>query len=295
MAAVERHENAEQVFATWQPYTLKPGETLDTRGAARRRPDRRAAQGQQPSRRSAHRCRHAHPGAAGQRRGRDPKVEQFVAPRVYEQVERPRVYHTVGRAESAPTIAQRYGISTATLAAWNGIKRGVKRGMRLLVQPASTQTLLTNEEGERSVVNTAQHSTAMMKVVASEPAQKEPDPAPQAPAPRRAACRPRLRSRSPSRRRADELPGPRCRPVRHPAGARSATIRWKPSGKLHRRAARGCRRCSSRPTPRASPPGRSARPPVPIGRLPRCAVRYAPARISASAGAELRGSAPSSG
>jgi membrane-bound lytic murein transglycosylase D len=181
MAAVERHENAKLVFASWQPYTLKPGETLDTvaqRGGVQTF-ELRKANSLRDGQRIVAGTRILAPQASVED---EQKVEQFVAPRVYEQVERPPVYHTVGRAESAPTIAQRYGISTATLAAWNGIKRGVKRGMRLLVQPASTQTLLTNEEGERSVVNTAQHATGVLKVAADEPAQKDPAlaPAPQA-------------------------------------------------------------------------------------------------------------------
>jgi hypothetical protein len=59
-------------------------------------------------------------------------------------------------------------VSAATLAAWNGLKQGVRRGMRLLVQPAATQTVLTNEEGERSVVASESRSAPVVPVAALE-------------------------------------------------------------------------------------------------------------------------------
>ena len=79
-------------------------------------------------------------------------MEQFVAPRVYEQVDRAAAYHTVGKKETLASIAGRYGVSVASLKAWNGAKSG-KRGQKLVVRPASTQTLLTTESGERTIVN----------------------------------------------------------------------------------------------------------------------------------------------
>lgn len=84
-------------------------------------------------------------------------MEKFAGARVYESVDRPAIYHTVRAKESLPRIAARYGVSAATLAAWNGLKEGVKRGMRLLVRPASTQTVLTDEGGRKSVVATTEN------------------------------------------------------------------------------------------------------------------------------------------
>jgi membrane-bound lytic murein transglycosylase D len=99
------------------------------------------------------------------------RVEKFVAPRVYEQVDRPARYHTVGRRESLATIARKYGVSSATLADWNGINqaKGVRRGTRLLVQPASTQTLLTSEDGDRSVIASTPAPGFMKAVLRTEP------------------------------------------------------------------------------------------------------------------------------
>ena len=102
-----------------------------------------------------------------------------VAPRVYEQIDRPAQFHTVGKRESIDSIADRYQISAATLAAWNGLRRGVARGMRLLVQPAGTQTMLTTESGERSMVSqTTSRPSVPEPVAGSEPVRAAADESP---------------------------------------------------------------------------------------------------------------------
>ena len=141
--------------------------------------------------------------------------QEFVAPRIYEQVDKPAVYHTVGSQESIGAISQRYGISAATLAAWNGIKQGVRRGMKLLVQPAATQTLLTTEEGNRSVVAT-DPKPGFVKVAAV-----GEDAAPEAPRPRATA------SREPDRHAGAAKPAAAVRVVARPA----ASIGPRPSGR----------------------------------------------------------------
>ncbi len=152
LKAVDKHEEAKKVFASWQPYTLKPGETIESiaqrKGVAPA--EIRKANGIHASQRivAGTRLLAPHREVEDER-----KVEHFVAPRVYEEIDRPARYHTVGHKESLASIARRYGVSAATLAAWNDIKKGVRRGMRLLVAPAATQTLLTSEDGDRSVVS----------------------------------------------------------------------------------------------------------------------------------------------
>ena len=152
--AVERHEHAKKPLASWQPYTLKPGETLESAAQAGgvSSAEIRKANGLKEHQRVVAGTRILAPQQSVED---EMRVESFVAPRVYEQVDRPAVYHTVEGRESIASIAQRYGIPAATLAAWNGIKQGVRSGMRLLVRPPATQTLLTDEEGDRSVVATA--------------------------------------------------------------------------------------------------------------------------------------------
>ena len=154
LEAVARHEQQKKVFASWQPYTLKPGESIDAvaKTAGVSPTEIRKANSLKETQRIVAGTQILAPHESVED---EMRVENFVAPRIYEQIERPAVYHTVGTTESLGTISNRYGISATTLAAWNGIKQGIKRGMRLLVQPAATQTLLTNEEGNRTVVATA--------------------------------------------------------------------------------------------------------------------------------------------
>jgi membrane-bound lytic murein transglycosylase D len=113
--AVSTHEQARKAFATWQPYTLKPGETIES---IAQRTD------VQPTEiRRANSLKEGQRVIAGTRLlaphqvvEDETRVESFVAPRVYEQVERPPVYHTVGNRESLASIASRYNVSAATLA-----------------------------------------------------------------------------------------------------------------------------------------------------------------------------------
>jgi len=152
-AAIEQHAAESKAFATWEPYTLKEGESLDS--LARRGgvtvAELRRANGLREGSRIVAGTRLLAPQASGSID--EARLEHFVAPRVYEQIEQPARYHTVGKRESLASIASRYRVSAATLAAWNNLRDGVTRGARLLVQPAGTQTLLTTEEGERSVVS----------------------------------------------------------------------------------------------------------------------------------------------
>jgi membrane-bound lytic murein transglycosylase D len=170
LAAVDRHEESKKIFASWQPYTLKQGETLET--VAQRSgvapAELRKANDLNAQQRIIAGTRILAPHKVVEDESR---VEKFVAPRVYEQVDRPARYHTVGRRESLATIARKYGVSSATLAEWNGINpaKGVRRGTRLLVQPASTQTLLTSEDGDRSVIASTPAPGFMKAVLRTEP------------------------------------------------------------------------------------------------------------------------------
>ncbi len=209
--AVEQHERARKTFASWQPYTLKPGETIDTLASANgvQAAEIRRANGLRDGQRIVAGTRLLAPHKVVED---EMKVESFVAPRVYEQVDKPAVYHTVGAKESLGSIAKRYGVSAATLAAWNNVKQGVKRGMRLLVQPASTQTLLTDEEGDRSVVASSPKGGIVHAVMRPErdgepygaPAVRKVSdtPQPSASAPGRRAVQPAARATASSRPKA---------------------------------------------------------------------------------------------
>lgn len=196
LAAVGKHEEAQKAFATWQPYTLKSGETIESlaqrKGVAAS--EIRKANGLGANQRIIAGTRLLAPlrEVADER-----QVEQFVAPRVYEQVERPARYHTVRNKESLASIARRYGVPASTLAAWNGVKDGVRAGMRLLVAPAATQTLLTREDGARSVVASAPKA-GIVKTSLRQPADdlQADAPVPDAKVPPRTATRAAARNAS---------------------------------------------------------------------------------------------------
>ncbi len=164
MAAVERHGQANHVFATWQPHTLKAGETLETlaqRGGIavaelREANDLRAGQRILPG---------THILAPQRAIDDETRVERFDAPRVYELVERPALYHRVRARETLSTIAQRYDTTAANLKAWNGSTKPARTGVRLMVRPASSQTMLTTEDGDRRVVRSDSDEPRVMRAV----------------------------------------------------------------------------------------------------------------------------------
>ncbi len=151
MEAVERHGNESRAFATWQPHTLKPGETLESiavRGGIavaelRDANDLRAGQVILPGTRIL----------APQRSVDDESgVEDFEGPRVYERIERPAAWHRVKKRDTLVSIARRYGTTVANLRKWNGVGKGVAAGTLLKVRQAVSQTVLTTENGDRRIV-----------------------------------------------------------------------------------------------------------------------------------------------
>jgi membrane-bound lytic murein transglycosylase D len=163
--SVADHERTNKVFASWQPYTLQSGESLDTiakRGGVTLAELRKAN--------SLGDGRNILPGTriiAPQAKVQDEQaVEAFVAPRVYEAVSVPAGYHTVTRQDTIGGIASKYGVTVAALKAWNGLKKGVKRGMNLVVRQPATKTVLTTETGTKSVVSSKQNGTITKVAIA---------------------------------------------------------------------------------------------------------------------------------
>jgi LysM repeat protein len=154
LEAMDQHASARKPLASWQPLTIRPGETIDA--VAHRSGlsggELRRANGLNTQARLL-------PGTrilAPQKEVQDETlVEQFIAPRVYELVDTPAQRHLVGRQENMQSIANRYGITIAALRAWNGLRDTARRGMRLIVRPAQSQTVVTTENGDRQVIKVA--------------------------------------------------------------------------------------------------------------------------------------------
>jgi len=161
LAAMKAHEEANKPFSRWRPYTLEQGESIQSLAS------RLGISAQEIMRANGLRTSKVLPGTRLLAPAPDDKptamtvMTSFDGPRILEKVQRPALYHRVGKKETTESIARRYGVTAATLQAWNSLKQEVKQGMRLLVRPASAQTVLTNESG-------------VAKVIASEPLAPKP-------------------------------------------------------------------------------------------------------------------------
>jgi membrane-bound lytic murein transglycosylase D len=150
--AISLHDLKRRPMASWQPYTLKQGETLDE--IARRGKVSTQELIKANGLRANARVLAGTRVLAPQDEVEDEReVEAFQGPRVYESIATPAVYHRVQRKETLAGIAQNYAVSEAQLSAWNGGLKSAKPGTSLLVRPAGQQTLLTTETGEKRVIS----------------------------------------------------------------------------------------------------------------------------------------------
>ena len=234
LAAVERHGQANRAFATWQPHTLKTGETLESiaqRGGVavaelRDANDLRAGQHILPGTRIL-----APQGAVDD----ETRVERFDAPRVYELVERPATYHKVRPRDTLATIARRYGTTIANLKAWNGIAKAARAGTSLLVRPASAQTMLTTENGDRRVLRNEPDEPRVMRAVLRREAADSVSRGEEAAEPTRSA-RPAAKRADASKRKASASSSkPAAKKSRTAAGAIKTGPGKRPAGKPNKR------------------------------------------------------------
>jgi membrane-bound lytic murein transglycosylase D len=150
-AAIVRHELAEKVFATWQPYTLRPNETMAD--VARRGGVTLAELMEANSIPASTRVLSGTRILAPSKHVVDESlVEDFPGARVYQLANVPARFHRVQRRETSATIAHRYGITVSQLTAMNGNLRTLRPGTQLVVRRATTQTVLVTETGNRQVV-----------------------------------------------------------------------------------------------------------------------------------------------
>jgi len=215
VAAMARHERNERPLASWQPYTLKPGESLDD--VARRGNVSTAELLQANGLKSGRKILPGTQLIAPQTGVKDERqVESFEGPRVYEQVTVAAVYHRVQNRENLSTVAREYRVSVDTLRGWNGGIKTAKVGTSLLVRPASTQTVLTTASGVRQVL--ARGDLPQSAAPRAPAASVAAAPAPHAAAPAKVTT---AKAKTPVKR----APAPVAR-----AGSRSPTVKavYKP-------------------------------------------------------------------
>ncbi len=154
LEAVERHVASGRPFVTWQPYTLKTGETLELvasrSGIAAA--DLRRANGVRANARPVAGTRILVPNQPTQD---DRRIEDFQGSRIVEIAEQRAVWHPVGQGETFAAVAKRYKLSVAQLRKLNPAVEGEPaRGTRLLIKPAANQTIITTEGGRREITET---------------------------------------------------------------------------------------------------------------------------------------------
>lgn len=154
LEAVREHESRGGVFASWQPFTLGEGDTLERVAARYSVPVQklRKANGLRPGTTLLAGSRilvpHAHVAD-------ETRIQSFAGARLVEHVKTPARHVVVRRGETLAHVARRTGTSVTRLRQLNGLGSNVTRtrqGARLLVRPAATSTVVTNEKGERRVV-----------------------------------------------------------------------------------------------------------------------------------------------
>lgn len=150
--AVEKHGGDKKPLASWQPYTIKPSETLES--VATRQgvgvTELRTANGLRSGQKILAGTRILVPHTTVTN---ESEIESFVAPRVVERIDHPPGYHRVGKRDTIDKVARRYGLSVATLMSWNKLgKAAVRPGQSLLVRQPYSQTVVTAENGARHVL-----------------------------------------------------------------------------------------------------------------------------------------------
>lgn len=152
LEAVERHVASARPFATWQPYTLKAGETLEAVATRANisAAELRRANGVRPTARAIAGTRILVPG---QSVDDDRSIEDFQGPRIVELTEQRPIWHAVGRGETLASVAKRHRITVAQLRKLNPDVQGEPaQGVRLLIRQGSSQATVTTENGQTSVV-----------------------------------------------------------------------------------------------------------------------------------------------
>jgi len=154
---LQQHISSGQPLVSWKPYTLKANDTLALIA-------KRSGVTAQDLIRANSLRRNAQPMpgtiilAPIAAQMDEPHIEttlaRFRGTKVIERERSNAVYHRVKRKDTLASVAKRYGVSQASLRSLNKLKDDVlTTGMRLLIRPAQTRTVMTDERGVKRVMN----------------------------------------------------------------------------------------------------------------------------------------------
>ncbi|MEN9772323.1 MAG: Membrane-bound lytic murein transglycosylase precursor [Pseudomonadota bacterium] len=156
--ALQAHLASGTPLVSWKPYTLKAGESLATIAS-------RAGVSPQDLIRANSLKRNAQilPGttllapiaAQTDEAHIETTLARFNGTRVVEKERINAVYHRVTKRDTLAKIAKRYGTTQSTIRALNNLQEELPVGTRLLIRKAEIRTVVTDERGKRTVLNSA--------------------------------------------------------------------------------------------------------------------------------------------
>ncbi|MBU3719646.1 MAG: LysM peptidoglycan-binding domain-containing protein [Burkholderiaceae bacterium] len=101
----------------------------------------------------------------------EPAIEttlaKFTGSRVIEKETLGPVYHRVTKKDTLAKIAKRYGVAASDIRSTNHFENEPAVGQRLLIRSARTQTVVTDERGQRTVLSAVEGPAAAMDTSAA--------------------------------------------------------------------------------------------------------------------------------
>lgn len=161
-------------LVSWKPYTLKGGESLATlaKRAGVSSSELIRANGLKPNAKPLAGTTLLAPIAVQEDEMHIEKtLAKFSGTRVVEREQIRAIYHRVRKSDTLAKIARRYKVSQAELRRLNKLTAEIQPGQRLLIRPASTRTVMTDEQGKKSVVKAPPKPAAQEKSNSSKSSQ----------------------------------------------------------------------------------------------------------------------------
>jgi membrane-bound lytic murein transglycosylase D len=153
--ALQSHIAQGKPLVSWKPYTLQQNESLVTlaRKSGVTITALRQANGLRANANPLPGTTLLAPVAAQSEPAQvESALAKFKGSRVIEKVHLPAVYHRVTSKDTLARIASRHRVSQAEIRRLNRLEGEIQAGQRLLIRPARVQTVVTDENGKRTVV-----------------------------------------------------------------------------------------------------------------------------------------------